>query len=99
MKRTSITEAKNGLSALIERVRQGQSIIIEDRGVPVAQLSPLANRTAGPDEDRIARLERLGILRPANAGTSARLFKTPPPRTKRPALLSRAVGEERQEGW
>jgi prevent-host-death family protein len=98
MKRASITEAKNRLSALIERVRQGQSVIIEDRGVPVAQLGPIVTRAAGRDEDRIVRLERLGILRPAIA-KPARLLESPPPRTKRPAVLSRAVIDEREEGW
>jgi len=35
MKRTTITEAENGLSALIDQVEAGESILITDRGVPV----------------------------------------------------------------
>ena len=59
VKRASISEAKNQLSALIDRVRQGQSIVIEDRGVPVARLEALSG--AAP-EGRLARLEREGII-------------------------------------
>lgn len=40
MKTATITEAKNGLSALIDRVRAGESILILDRGRPVARLEP-----------------------------------------------------------
>ena len=39
---TTITEAKNGLSALIDRVQAGESIIILERGRPVARLEPVA---------------------------------------------------------
>jgi prevent-host-death family protein len=99
MKRASITQAKNGLSALIERVRQGESIIIEDRGLPVAQLTPIVTRQSGPDPDRVARLERLGILRPPASREPGKLLKTPPPKTKRPVALSQAVRQDREEGW
>ncbi len=61
MKRATITEAKNGLSALIDQVRAGESILITDRGVPVAQIVP-ATTTTNDDEGRIARLERAGLL-------------------------------------
>ena len=42
MKTASITEAKNQLSALIDQVRNGDTIVITDRGRPVAQLASLA---------------------------------------------------------
>jgi prevent-host-death family protein len=61
MKRATITEAKNGLSALIDRVKAGETILITDRGVPVARLEPAV--TADDDEGRLARLERAGIIR------------------------------------
>mgnify|MGYP003401937906 CR=1 FL=1 len=41
MKTTTITQAKNGLSALIDLVRAGESITITDRGRPVARLEPV----------------------------------------------------------
>jgi len=47
MKRASVTDAKNGLSALLDRVRHGESILIEDRGIPVAQLNPVTGTGGG----------------------------------------------------
>ena len=41
MKKASITEAKNNLSALIDSVKGGSPVLIVDRGRPVALLSPL----------------------------------------------------------
>jgi prevent-host-death family protein len=96
MKRSSVSEAKNRLSALLDHVRQGESVIIEDRGVPVAQLSPVADRTAGADQDRIARLVRQGILRPAASPAPAKSSGTAPPKAKRRVSLSRLVIDERR---
>lgn len=61
MQRATITEAKNGLSALLDRVKAGETILITDRGIPVAQISPTSS--ANDDEGRLARLERAGIIR------------------------------------
>ena len=97
MTRTSITDAKNGLSALIERVRHGESIIIEDRGVPVARLESVA--APGRDvEGRAARLQRQGVLRPPVASVPRRVLSTPPPKPSGGVALSDAVIAERRDG-
>ena len=97
MKRASITEAKNQLSALIDRVRRGERIVIEDRGKPVARLEPVSG-LAGDEGGRVARLERAGLARRADAPVPRGVLHTPPPRPSRGARLSRAVIEERSEG-
>ena len=99
MKRASITDAKNGLSALLDRVRHGETIIIEDRGIPVAQLNPVTGRTAISDRDRLTRLERQGIIRPAESTGPSTLLRTPPPPPRRRVALSQFVRAERSEGW
>ena len=96
MKRATITQAKNRLSALIDHVRQGESVLIEDRGVPVAQLNRIASRGAGADEGRIARLERLGILRPPTSIRPGKLLDAPPPKTRSRLSLSQILIEERR---
>jgi len=97
MKRTSITDAKNGLSALIERVRHGESIIIEDRGVPVARLESVA--APGRDvEGRAARLQRQGVLRPPLSSPPRRVLTTLPPTPSDGATLSGAAIAERRDG-
>jgi prevent-host-death family protein len=98
MKRTSITDAKNGLSALIERVRHGESIIIEDRGVPVARLESVAAPGRRDVEGRAARLQRQGVLRPPLSSTPKRVLTTPPPTPSGGAILSDAVIAERRDG-
>jgi prevent-host-death family protein len=98
MKRTSITDAKNGLSALLARVRHGETIIIEDRGVPVARLEPVATSGRRDVEGRAARLERQGVLRPALSSAPRRILTTPPPTPTGGRALSDAVIAERREG-
>ena len=97
MKRASITEAKNQLSALIERVRRGERVVIEDRGVPVARLDPMLDPSED-DNGRLARLERSGLVRRPSRQPPRVVLKTAPPRPSKGATLSRAVLDERSEG-
>jgi len=98
MKRASITDAKNGLSALIDRVRHGDAIVIEDRGVPVARLEPVSRPGGNADDGRAARLVRQGVLRAPSAAPPRRILSTGPPAPKGPASLSRALLDERRSG-
>ena len=77
MKTSTITEAKNGLSALIAQVRSGESVLILDRGVPVARLDPVAG-TADPT-GRLHRLERAGIVRPGAGPVPLDILRQPGP--------------------
>ncbi len=97
MKRASITEAKNRLSALIDRVRRGETVVIEDRGVPVARLESVLSRRADP-EGRVERLARQGLVRTPTAPPPKKLLATPPPRPLGGARLSEALMAERREG-
>lgn len=97
MKRASITEAKNQLSALIDRVRHGESVIIEDRGVPVARLDSMPGLSED-DEGRIARLERAHLARRPETPTPRSVLRTPPPRPSNGARISQLVVDERAEG-
>lgn len=95
MRTATVTQAKNGLSALLDVVRNGESVLILDRGIPVARLEPAL---AAPDDARLARLERAGIVR---RGTGkpvplARLAK--PARGKADMRVVEALIQERREG-
>ena len=97
MKRASITEAKNNLSALIDSVKGGSPVLIVDRGRPVARLEPVS--ALRPDDDsRLSRLVREGIVRPARRPAPKDLFATKPPRLKKGASAVRALLDERREG-
>jgi prevent-host-death family protein len=97
MKKASITEAKNNLSALIDSVKGGSSVLIMERGRPVARLEPVSG-VAADDDRRLARLVREGVIRPARGTASKELFTTRPPRPKKGASALRALLEERRDG-
>ncbi len=96
MKKASISEAKNNLSALIDHVKAGSPVLIVDRGRPVARLEPL--RGAGADEGRVDRLARDGAVRPARGPMAKALLASAPPRPKRGASGVRVLLEERRQG-
>jgi prevent-host-death family protein len=93
----SITDAKNGLSALIDRVRAGEPVLILDRGDPVATLEPI-RRLELTEEERISNLERRGLIRRGRGpGPGAeRILREPPPDIT--TSLVEAVLEERRSG-
>ncbi len=96
MKTATITEAKNGLSALIDRVRAGESVVITDRGVPVAVIEPAMQRV--DVEDRIAALERRGLVRPPKDPMALdRLLQRQPVRLDRDVDVVAMVVEDREE--
>jgi len=94
MKKASISEIKNGLSAYIAQVRAGESILVTDRGVAVARLDPVVR--GDEPTGRLARLERAGLVRPGTASPPVDLLRTPAPRPKGDASALRALLDERR---
>lgn len=97
MKKASVTEFKNNLSALIDAVQHGTPVLIVDRGRPVARLDAVHD-AAGDDEGRLARLVRDGILRPARGALPKGLLGTKPPRASKGASAVGALLDERRSG-
>jgi prevent-host-death family protein len=98
MKKASITEAKNNLSALIDSLKGGSPVLIVDRGRPVARLEPVTAGDAVEQQGRLSRLVRDGVVRPRRAGPPPALFSTQPPRARGDASVVEALIEERREG-
>lgn len=98
MKKASITEAKNSLSALIDGLKGGSSVLIVDRGRPVARLEPVTSNQEAASEGRLSRLVRDGVVRPARKSLAPELFTSQPPRLKDGASAVDALLEERREG-
>jgi len=96
VKKASITEAKNNLSALIDSVKGGSPVLIVDRGRPVARLEPVSRM--GSNDDRLERLVREGVVRRARRAAPKALFSGTPPRAKKGASAVRALLDERREG-
>jgi antitoxin (DNA-binding transcriptional repressor) of toxin-antitoxin stability system len=97
MKRASITEAQNDLRSLINGLKRGASVLIVDRGRPVARLEPVSGASAVREDDRLMRLIQKGIVRPARVALPKSLFSarlpTPKPGTSAVSVLL----EERQQ--
>jgi prevent-host-death family protein len=98
MKKASITEAKNRLSALIDGLKGGSPVLIVDRGRPVARLEPVTKSGEGEPDGRLSRLVRAGIVRPGRTALSRTLFATRPPRPKGKASAVAALVDARREG-
>jgi|SRR6185312_13381223 prevent-host-death family protein len=98
MKKASISYAKAHLSALLKRVREGQTVLITDRGTPVARLEPIA------DVDWDARMRSLaerGVVKLPKTPLTWERFEALPPAPVLPPGVSAVdyVIAEREEGW
>jgi prevent-host-death family protein len=82
-----IRELKNGLSSYIERVRNGEEIIVTDRGRRVARLSLL-----DAADDRLAELVAAGIVR----APASRQRHLPKRRIKSKGTVSDLVADQRR---
>jgi prevent-host-death family protein len=97
MRQATVTEAKNRLSALLAEVRAGETIVIVDRGVPVARLGPVA-RQGDDDGGRNARLQRTGAVRAGREEPPLGLVLAQPPSVEPGASALEALLAERSAG-
>lgn len=97
MKVATISETKNRLSALLDRVRHGESILIVDRKQPVARLVPVVSAHATDPDGRVTRLERAGVIRRGEGAPVAEILRTPPPRPSGGGDILEALLQERRE--
>lgn len=96
MRTATITEVKNGLSAIIDRVRAGESVLITDRGLVVARLEPVS--TSHDPTGRLDRLERAGIIRVGTADPPLARLKLQAPVLPAGVSAVEAVLQERRAG-
>jgi prevent-host-death family protein len=97
MKRATLTDTKNNLSALVDQVQQGETILILDRGRPVARLESVLRNGDDP-EGRLARLERQGVLRRSSAPLPRETLMAKPPQPSEGASAVEALLAERRNG-
>lgn len=94
MKIATISQTKNQLSALIDKVRHGETILIMDRDRPVARLEPVSSENH--TDRRLMQLERDGIIRSTPIRTAECIVKESPPKAK--GSLLGALLSDREEG-
>jgi prevent-host-death family protein len=96
MRTATITELKNHLSAFIDQVRAGESVLILDRGRAVARLEPVVRHRDATG--RLERLERAGILQSGSGPPPLNRLRQPPPALEGGASVVQALLDERGEG-
>jgi len=87
-------ELKIHLGTYLRRVRAGASLVVTDRGRPIAELRPLPAREMGLDA-KLESLAALGVIswNPGQPG----LPKASRPLPDRSRSLSRALADERED--
>jgi prevent-host-death family protein len=96
MRSASVSEAKNGLSALLREVQGGATVVITDRGVPVARLVPaVSTRGVSP---RLVALAQQGLAVLPEVQPAAAWLKLPRPRLGPGPSPVDLMLEERREG-
>lgn len=91
----SISETKARLSALLDRVKEGEEVTITDRGTPVARIVAIPAADVDWDE-RLERLERAGLVRRPREQLDVAAFLARPLVRSRESVLE-ALLEERRE--
>jgi antitoxin (DNA-binding transcriptional repressor) of toxin-antitoxin stability system len=101
MKKAKIGELRNSLSRYLDHVRAGGRVMIYDRDTPIAEIVPLNKRTDKKkrDEERLARLERKGLVTRGKGGVGEWLKRWKPVRIPGGASVVEAILEERESGW
>ena len=87
-------ELKIRLGTYLRRVRAGASLVVTDRGRPIAEIRPLPTRDLGLDA-KLESLAALGVISwdPRQPG----LPKASRPLPDRSRSLSRALADERED--
>jgi prevent-host-death family protein len=82
-----VRDLKNNLSRYLDRVKDGEEVIVTDRGRPIARLSAMDHST-----DRLAELIAAGVVRAPKRTTRSR----PARRIKPKGSVSDLVAEQRR---
>ena len=97
MKMVSLSEAKAHLSRHVERARHGESVCIQVRGVPVAELVPIGEKSSGKaDDGDLLELERAGLIRRGKGPMPELIFKPGP--SVRGKGVAATLQDERRTG-
>ena len=91
-----VSELKARLSGYLEQVKGGEEVVITERGTPVAKLVPLPPAEE-PEERRLRRLEREGLVTMSRKRLPRAFWKRPRPRDPKGLVLA-ALLDERASG-
>ena len=93
MRKASVSDLKNQTSRYLDYVKHGETVLVLDRNVPVAELKPVTTKSAS---GKLIALERKGIIR-LGSGDVPEKFLKQKLSGKRARVLD-ALLKERQKG-
>ena len=93
MSAVGLRELKNQLSRYVQRARSGETVLITDRGVVIAELSPPRKGAPGEAFTTLEEMKRKGLLH-GGAPNDSRLYPSLSPVLRR-ASSSELLDEER----
>ena len=93
MEKATISQLKNQLSAYLDKVKAGQTVLILDRDQPIARIEKISG--AAMRDDRVSRLERAGLLKRPVGKLSISGLRSAAPRAAKSVV--QALIEERAE--
>jgi len=88
--RIGLREANQRFSKAIKAVKEGEEVVLTERGKPIAIIKPLAEK--GEEDRVILRLRAAGLLR---AASKPKPMPSWVPRTPKGAPLSQTIREDR----
>jgi len=95
MKTVSISDLKNRLSYYLRLVREGEALLITDRGRVIARIDPAGAAVEGGDYEWLASLDQEGVISRGKGKLSPAWLKQRPPVR---ADVVAALLEEREKG-
>lgn len=97
MKKASLSDLKNQISRYLDYVKHGETVLVLDRNVPVAELKPVTRESSS---GKLVALERKGVIRLGSGKIPERFFKEKlsGKRARKRARILDALLEEREKG-
>ena len=95
MKTVTITQLKDRLSALIDYIKSGETILILARNKPVARMVPVLGGEVRDSNGGLAGLERTGLVVRGKGKVVREILDSPLPKPKRKVSVVQMVLDER----
>ncbi|HEY8130744.1 MAG TPA: type II toxin-antitoxin system prevent-host-death family antitoxin [Thermoanaerobaculia bacterium] len=97
MKKASVSETKNRLSAILDQVKEGETFVITEHGRAVARIEPIRGVSGSAEAAKVADLERRGLIR-RGVKIGPDFFKMPRARLPKGVSALTELLKEREEG-
>ena len=97
MKSASVTDIKNNLSKYLELVKNGEPVLITERGIAIARIESVrAQQGETADEARLARLERAGVIKRGRGPIPEEFINASRPKLQKDVSAVEALLDERR---